>query len=564
MIGVIARDNQRAVVEEFFQLFKTPWEFWREGSEYSTIIITCRTDDVPSAALVILYCSETTPYDIRTGIRPISCESRELLENEKFIFPVYAGLSIFKIKEIPLLHIKAKGLCAGYMREQKGQRICRIGYDLFDEIAYVLTKGQPLEFATIPTIEIHIAFLKRCILDAGIPIIDIPPVPYGYHFMVCLTHDVDFIRMKDHGIDHSVIGFLLRSLLRPSLRDSQSKIRWSRLLRNWKAVLMMPFAYAGVVRDPWYDIDCYQKIEKDIPSTFFFVPRKDYTGKAADKKLTKPMSYRSIRYDVKDYAPELKKLAHEGREIALHGIDAWRDAKSASTERDVIRGITGDNVAGVRMHWLYFADCSPEAIGKSGLFYDSSLGYNDAAGFRSGTTQVFCLDGHGNVYELPLNIMDTALFSRDRMGLSEYHAMQACRKVIECFRISGGVLTINWHTRSLRPERNWDGFYCELIQMLKAERAWFAVAKLAVEWFRRRRTLNFSNVSFREGVAQVTLMNNDVNWADLPPMQIRVHIPASATGSRAVESEPCIMSVPWHGESHIEIKLWKTTENIHA
>ena len=26
MIGVISRENQKAVVEEFFELFKTPWD----------------------------------------------------------------------------------------------------------------------------------------------------------------------------------------------------------------------------------------------------------------------------------------------------------------------------------------------------------------------------------------------------------------------------------------------------------------------------------------------------------------------------------------------------------
>ena len=32
MIGVVAHDAERAVIREFFELFKTPWEFCRPGS----------------------------------------------------------------------------------------------------------------------------------------------------------------------------------------------------------------------------------------------------------------------------------------------------------------------------------------------------------------------------------------------------------------------------------------------------------------------------------------------------------------------------------------------------
>ena len=37
----------------------------------------------------------------------------------------------------------------------------------------------------------------------------------------------------------------------------------------------------------------------------------------------------------------------------------------------------------------------------------------------------------------------------------------------------GGTLTINWHDRSLAPERLWGEFYSDLIQDLKNRGAWF-------------------------------------------------------------------------------------------
>ena len=38
MIGVVAHDAERAVIREFFELFKTPWEFCRPGIAYDVLI----------------------------------------------------------------------------------------------------------------------------------------------------------------------------------------------------------------------------------------------------------------------------------------------------------------------------------------------------------------------------------------------------------------------------------------------------------------------------------------------------------------------------------------------
>ena len=37
MIGVIFRDTQKSVVEEFFELFKTPWEVFRPNRSYDVV-----------------------------------------------------------------------------------------------------------------------------------------------------------------------------------------------------------------------------------------------------------------------------------------------------------------------------------------------------------------------------------------------------------------------------------------------------------------------------------------------------------------------------------------------
>ena len=118
-----------------------------------------------------------------------------------------------------------------------------------------------------------------------------------------------------------------------------------------------------------------------------------------------------------------------------------------------LTSLTAQPTAGVRMHWLYFDADSPRQLEAAGFDYDSTWGYNDAVGYRAGTSQVFRLAGT-KLMELPLSIMDSALFYPRRMGLTDREAMQLCRRIVANARRFGGTVVINWHDRSLAPERS--------------------------------------------------------------------------------------------------------------
>ena len=51
---------------------------------------------------------------------------------------------------------------------------------------------------------------------------------------------------------------------------------------------------------------------------------------------------------------------------------------------------------------------------------------------------------------------------------------------------------VNWHCRSLAPERQWRRPYEALIAAATSAGAWFATGADAVEWFRWRRSIRFS------------------------------------------------------------------------
>jgi hypothetical protein len=207
--------------------------------------------------------------------------------------------------------------------------------------------------------------------------------------------------------------------------------------------------------------------------------------------------------------------------VGLHGIDAWRDTGSAEQEAARISSASGKPVLGARIHWLYFNSGSHEALERAGMAYDSTFGYNFAVGFRAGTAQAYRPRGAGDLLELPLLIQDTTMFYPSRMDLSEQEAFVLCRNILEDVSVFGGALVVNWHDRSLAPERLWGDFYLKLLREIKSRRVWFATAGEAAHWFQKRRHVQFDTVLCAENGLKVTLANLENHREGGLPLSIR-------------------------------------------
>jgi hypothetical protein len=144
--------------------------------------------------------------------------------------------------------------------------------------------------------------------------------------------------------------------------------------------------------------------------------------------------------------------------VGLHGIDAWLDSDKGVEERAHVSRVTGSSTSGVRMHWLFFDDGSARRLDDAGFVYDSTFGYNDTVGFRAGTGQPFRPLTARHLLELPLIVMDTALFYPTYLDLTKDAAKQMVWPLLDELDRHGGVITVNWHDRSLAPERLWDSF----------------------------------------------------------------------------------------------------------
>jgi peptidoglycan/xylan/chitin deacetylase (PgdA/CDA1 family) len=320
-----------------------------------------------------------------------------------------------------------------------------------------------------------------------------------------------------------MLGFLYRAFW-GSLRDVlKRKNPWTKLYENWKAILLLPAVYMGLAKDFWQPFDRYRAVEDGLRSTFFIIPFKNHAGTV---DVNRKHAHRATRYDVYDVKEEIKSILLHGCEIGVHGIDAWRNTHDARKEFEQIREVTGTSALGIRMHWLYFNDQSPRILEDAGFAYDSTLGYNETVGYRGGTTQVYRPIGLKKLLELPMHIQDTALFFPDRMALTEKEAWVLIQELLENANRYGGVLTINWHDRSLAPERLWQNSYIKLLDNLKESNVWIDNASPVVRWFEKRRSASFEEVCFLQHKVKVHINSNNDN--DIPDLLLRVHTPDTA------------------------------------
>jgi peptidoglycan/xylan/chitin deacetylase (PgdA/CDA1 family) len=494
MIGVAANDSQASVVREFFELFKTPWEFCRPGVTYDVVL--CSESHLPdnSAPLTIIHGSRRHPFDSKSGIEAGVRLRTTMLACGGDRIPIYGDCQTFTGPGIPVW-LTENGETVALEFAGPAGTFVRVGFDLFAEAEELLRRGQPAKYAQIPTLDLQVALLRDLIVSRSIPLSEIPPIPSSYRFIVCLTHDVDNFGIKNHRFDHTIVGFVYRALIGSLLGLCTGRKSVRHLVTNWKAVFSLPFVYLGMAKDFWKALNRYGEIENGLPSTFFVIPRKDDPGQAIGSLSHE---WRAARYEIAEVGEQLEELIAAGCEIGLHGIDAWSDVAKGCAELEAIRKVTGESEIGVRMHWLYFDENSPARLEKAGFSYDSTVGYNETVGYRAGTTQAFQPLNADRLLELPMHVMDTALFYPAYMNLLPGQAKVILDRMIANVSRFGGVLTVNWHDRSIAPDRLWDQPYVELLEELKGQGAWFATATQAVAWFRKRRSASIEQTDAAE------------------------------------------------------------------
>ncbi len=545
MIGVLPRAGQAEAVEEFFELFKTPWEYYAEGRPYNVLVVTGdpapdqHTLDRINAKAVLVYCASPTADDVRRRVRVSVQEPGRVVDVDGVAIPVFGESATFHLDAEGRSGVPA-GTAVVRHRIEPNRLMMRIGYDLFDEVARLLSIGQPVQHAGVPTLDLHIRMLRDWILSAGLPLVEIPPAPAGHAFGVCLTHDIDFIGIRQHRFDHSMWGFLYRSTVGAVLNVLRGRLSPRRLLDCWRAAASLPFVYLGWARDFWEPFEWYLRVEEGLPATYFLIPFK---GRAGERVPGAAASRRATAYDAGDLGEWPGVLEQAGCELGVHGIDSWHSPEKGRDELARVRTVSRSGRIGMRMHWLMCEPATPAVLEEAGYAYDSTAGYNETVGYRNGTSQVYRPLGVRTLLELPMHIQDGALFYPTKLNLTDDEAWRRCAGIFEHAKASGGVVTLLWHDRSHGPERFWGDFYTRLIESVRSSGAWVATAGDAVAWFDARRRIRFEHDAHADDVR----VRHDDERATVPGFTVRVHRPAGESAARSVVDRS------WDGRSVVSV-----------
>lgn len=271
---------------------------------------------------------------------------------------------------------------------------------------------------------------------------------------VDLSHDVDYIK--------KTVQLRLKQTLFNGFNTLKSIKHPHKFVKNAKKTILFLFSNPS-----YWCFDYWKQTEqrKNLRSTFYVYVkegRKNFIAWLLDPSydITTDMRLRN----------ELKALYRNGFDIGLHGsYESAKDIEKLKREKDILERTLGICVTKTRQHWLnYYESITPKAHER--LFaYDSTLGWNDRAGFRSGCASAYNpynfekKEAYKHV-EVPQVVMDAHLFdyANNENKLHKIVAMiQKTKKTCKTMHIS-----VSWHQRVCSDDYKWHVLYEELVDAL--------------------------------------------------------------------------------------------------
>ena len=246
------------------------------------------------------------------------------------------------------------------------------------------------------------------------------------HFVIC-SHDIDFY-FTDR------LSALRRLLKNLAIAIAQYK-SWDYFSANCS---MLARLFTGD-RIGDYLPPLISSLERfGAKSTFFVVPRKAHP--------------RDPNYSVREIAATLREAANHGFPLEIHGsYTSIIGQRTLLPEAAELRDILKRTPVGNRQHWLRFASTRDlfRIVEQAGLRFDSSVGFVDHVGFRSGAGFAFppynfTEERAYDFLEIPLAIMDGSLVEESR-STGKSPQFLADRVLTESRNRGWGGISILWH-----------------------------------------------------------------------------------------------------------------------
>jgi peptidoglycan/xylan/chitin deacetylase (PgdA/CDA1 family) len=276
-----------------------------------------------------------------------------------------------------------------------------------------------------------------------------------HRFEIQFSHDVDYIektiplRLKQSAF---YLFNSLRKCVKPELKNA--------------SLFLHKAAKFGLSRADYWQFEVWQELERkaNIRSIFYVYAKTVSTGlKTRSKRWLLDPAY-DIEKNAK-LATKLKELLDGGWEIGLHGsFDSYKHFELMKREKEVLESVIGQPVKKARQHWLRFTEDTLRIQEAIGIEEDSTLGFNELPGFRSGIASAyypydFEQQCAFKIKEVPLVLMDSMLFDYSATDEPDFSLVSDILNQVVDF---SGNVSIDWHQRVSASDYNWHGAYFQM------------------------------------------------------------------------------------------------------
>lgn len=241
-------------------------------------------------------------------------------------------------------------------------------------------------------------------------------------------------------------------------------------------------------KDPYFNFQKYMDTEEifGFRSSFNLVAIPEQRGIMVRYDPSYDLNHPYVRM-------ALDEVKGRGFEIGIHiSYLAAENRDLMKEELSYLKKVAGREILGGSLHYLRLqVNRTWEYLSDIGLTYDTSMGYNEALGFRAGWAHPYLPYSFDQkralpILSLPLVIMDGVLFDTERLSIHE--ATSYCLKLLEEVKLRKGMAVILWHLRTLdnKDYPGWGEVYNNILEYLSCENVWVTSPGEIASWWLSR------------------------------------------------------------------------------
>lgn len=278
-----------------------------------------------------------------------------------------------------------------------------------------------------------------------------------YNFKIDWSHDVDYIK-KNNILRIKQTAFNCYNTIKTisSLKNPISDIK-----KTTSFLFSNPSYWCF---DNWTELEC----ENEINSTFYIFAKTDNRKTDFSKYIIDPNYDISTNIKLQD---KLKELIDNGFTIGLHGsYQSATNFELLEEEKLIIEKSLNIKIEKTRQHWLNYSELITPSIHNRLFKFDSTLGWNDQIGFRSGCASAYRIFDHTtnnalDLLEIPQIIMDSNIFDYGRNNICEI-SNESIQMSSSLKNIKNVNVSLSWHQRVCSSDYKWEQLYFNLIKQL--------------------------------------------------------------------------------------------------